>query len=192
MRAAFPRSDYYGGSVPRPRHRQTCRLARLRGSGARIGVPMFKEATLGAVGGRLYPWQHGPLAQSGHGGGVPISGTPSHPPRVTEHWLHPSRVRVFAPYRGFHHRLQLRVAPPCFTLASSVAHLGAVAPSRAVQTARLLQATDTVPVAFAVPFFTRPDPGEDDSIWSSVPPLLHGAPGAAKVAASVRAAAADA
>ena len=192
MCAAFPRSDYYGGSVPRPRHCQTCRLARLRGSGARIGVPMFKEATLGAVGGRLYPWQHGPLAQSGHGGGVPISGTPSRSPKTTERCLHPSRVRVFAPYRGFHHRLQLRVAPPCFTLAPLVARLGAMAPSRAVQTARLLQATDTVPVAFAVPFFTRPDPGEDDSIWSSVPPLLHGALGVVRVAVSVRAVAAGA
>jgi len=123
---------------------------------------------------------------------VPISGTPSRCPQATERWLRLSRVRVFASYRGFHHRLQLRVAPPCFTLASSVARLGAVAPSRAVQTARLLQATDTVPVAFAVPFFTRPDPGEDDSIWSSVPPLLHGALGPAKVVVSVRAVAADA
>jgi len=141
---------------------------------------MFKEETLGAVGGRLYPWQHGPLAQSGRGGGVPIAGTPSHPKYVTERWLHLSLVRVFAPYRGFHHRLQLRVAPPCFTLAPSVARLGAVAPSRAVQTARLLQATDTVPVTFAVPFFTQPDPGEDDFIWSSVSPSPHGARSAAR------------
>ena len=95
---------------------------------------------------------------------MPISGTPSRCPQATERWLRLSRVRVFAPYRGFHHRLQLRVAPPCFTLASSVARLGAVAPSRAVQTARLLQAVGSAPTTFAVPFYARPDPGEDDSL----------------------------
>jgi hypothetical protein len=35
---------------------------------------------------------------------------------------------------------------------------------RAFQTARLLQAAITVLAAFAVPFFTRPDPGEDDIV----------------------------
>ncbi len=162
MCAVFPRSDYYGGSAPRPRHRRTWRLAGLRGSGARIGVPMFKGGTRGAVGGRLYPWQHGPHAESGRGGGVPMSGTPSHAEIATERWLHTRRTRVFAPYRGFHHRLQLRVAPPRFTVAPSVARLGRDAPPRAVQTARLLQAADPVSATFAVPFCARPDPGEDD------------------------------
>ncbi len=143
--AAFPRSDYYGGSAPRSRHRQTCRLAGPLTSGARIGVPMFKGWTLGAVGGRLYPWQHGPRAQSGRGGGVPISGTPSHAETATGRWLHARRRRrVLAPYRGLKHRLQPRVSPHRFTLAPSVARLGAEAPSRAVQTARLLQAAGPV------------------------------------------------
>ena len=145
MRAAFPRSDYYGGSAPRPRHRQTCRFAGLRVPGARIGVPMFTGETRGAVGGRLHPWQHGPRAESGYGGGVPISGTPSHAENSDQALAAYSQLRVLAPYRGFHHRLQLRVAPPRFTVAPSVARLGAVAPSRAVQTARLLQAAGTVP-----------------------------------------------
>jgi hypothetical protein len=121
--AAFPRSDYYGGSAPRPRHRQTCRLAGLRVPGARIGVPMFTGETRGAVGGRLYPWQRRPHAKSGRGGGVPMPGTPSRAEIATERRLHARRRRVFAPYRGFHHRLQQRVAPPCFTLAPSVARL---------------------------------------------------------------------
>ena len=112
MCAAFPRSDYYGGSAPRPRRRRTCRLAGLRVPGARIEVPMFAGGTLGAVGGRLYPWQRGPRAESGHGGGVPMSGTPSHAEIATGRWLHLSRARVLAPYRGFHHRLQLRDTPP--------------------------------------------------------------------------------
>lgn len=121
MCAAFPRSDYYGGSAPRPRHRQTSRLAGLRTSGARIEVPMFKERTLGAVGGRLYPWQHGPHAKSGRGGGVSMADTPSHPKRGTERWLRSRETRALAPYRGLHRRLQLRVTPHRFTLAPSVA-----------------------------------------------------------------------
>jgi hypothetical protein len=36
---------------------------------------MFKGKTLSAVGGRLYPWQHGPYAESGYGGSVPMTGT---------------------------------------------------------------------------------------------------------------------
>ena len=142
--AAFPRPDYYGGSAPRPRRRQTCRLAGLRVFGARIEVPMFEGRTRGAVGGRLYPWQHGPHADSGYGGGVPIPGTPSHADTATERWLHSRVPRVATPYRGFHHRLQPRVPPHRFTLAPSVAHLGAEAPSRAVKTARLLQAAGPV------------------------------------------------
>ena len=175
MCAAFPRSDYYGGSAPRSRHRRTCRLAGHRGSGARIEVPMFKGETLGAVGGRLYPWQHGPHAKSGRGGGVPMSGTPSHADVATERWLRFSHCEFMLHTEDSITVFNSRVAPACFTLAPSVTRLGAEAPLRAFQTARLLQATGSVPVTFAVPFCTRPDPGEDDSIWSSVPPLLHGA-----------------
>jgi hypothetical protein len=166
MCAAFPRSDYYGGSAPRPRHRRTCRLAGLRVPGARIEVPVFAGGTRGAVGGWLYPWQRGPPTQSGHGGGVPIAGTPSLAEIATGRWLHPSLARVFAPYRGFHRHLQLRVAPPRFTLAPVVARLEAEAPLRAVQTVRLLQAAGALPATFTVPFCTRPDPGEDDIFLS--------------------------
>jgi len=162
MCAAFPRSDYYGGSAPRPRRRRTCRLARLRMPGARIEVPVFAGGTRGAVGGWLYPWQRRPPTQSGRGGGVPISGTPSHAEIATGRRLRLSLLRVLAPYRGFHRHLQLRVTPPRFTLAPLVARLGAEAPLRAVQTARLLQAAGAIPATFAVPFCTRPDPGEDD------------------------------
>jgi hypothetical protein len=107
MCAAFPRSHYYGGSVLHPRPRRTYRLAGLRVSGARIGVPVFEEETLGAVGGRLYPWQRGPRAKSGRGGGEPMTGTPSHAEIATRLWLHSRAVReLLTPYRGLQHRLQ--------------------------------------------------------------------------------------
>jgi hypothetical protein len=48
---------------------------------------MFKAETLDAVGGRLYPWQNGPHAKSGRGGGVPMAGTPSHAVVATERCL---------------------------------------------------------------------------------------------------------
>ena len=48
---------------------------------------MFKAETLDAVGGRLYPWQNGPRAESGHGGGEPMAGTPSHADVATERCL---------------------------------------------------------------------------------------------------------
>src|SRR5262252_5574904 len=67
MCAALPRADYYGGSAPRSRHHRTWRLAGLRMAGARIEVPVFEGRTLDALGGRLYPWQHGLLTPSGYG-----------------------------------------------------------------------------------------------------------------------------
>ena len=125
MCAAFPRSDYYGGSVLRPRHDRTCRPAGLRGPDARIEVPMFKEETLGAVGGRLYPWQRGPRAKSGHGGGVPISVHPVLLSVATELWLHTSHLRVQAPYREIQTPSSTRgVSPAGFTLAPLVTRLG--------------------------------------------------------------------
>ena len=42
------------------------------------------------------------------------------------------------------------------------------ASSQAVQTARLLQAAVPISATFAVPFFIRPDPDEDDVLRSSV------------------------
>ena len=52
--------------------------------------------------------------------------------------------------------------PPIFTVVSLVACLGANAPLQAVKAVRLLQATDPISVTFTAPFYTRPDPGEDD------------------------------
>jgi len=77
MYAVFPRSDYYGSSAPRPRHRQTWWLAVLRVLGARVEVLMFRGVTLGTVGGQLYPWQDGPHVDSGLDGGAPNGGAPS-------------------------------------------------------------------------------------------------------------------
>lgn len=119
---------------------------------------MFVGETLGAVGGRLCPWQRGPHAESGLGVGVPKSGTPSHAENGDQALAaSPADWRVLTPYRGIKHRLH-------------VLHRGTFgspprerkAPLRAVQTARLLQAAAPVSATFAVPFCTRPDPGEDD------------------------------
>ena len=108
MCAAFPRADYYGGSAPRPRRGRTCRSAGLRGPGARIEVPMFTGETFDAVGGRLCPWQRGPLAESGLGVGVPMAGTLSHAENSDQALAaSPTRGWVLTPYRGFQHRLHL-------------------------------------------------------------------------------------
>jgi hypothetical protein len=123
---------------------------------------MFKAETLDAVGGRLYPWQNGPRAKSGRGGGEPMAGTPSHADVATERCLRFSHCEFMLLTEDSITVFNLRDDPACFTLASSVARLGAEAPVRAFQTARLLQATGSVPVTFAVPFCTRPDSGEDD------------------------------
>jgi hypothetical protein len=106
MCAVFPRSDYYGGSVPRPRRRRTYRLAGIRVSGARIEVPMFAGETLGAVGGWLCPWQRGPTAESGYGDGVPISSTLRRSETSDRELAACSRDASLAPYRGIHHHLQ--------------------------------------------------------------------------------------
>jgi hypothetical protein len=164
MRAVFPRSDYYGDSAPRPRRHRTCRLAELRGLGARIEVPMFEEETRGAVGERLYPWQHGPRAESGHGGGMPKMGIPSHAEIATERWLHArANARGFAPYRGLQHRLQPRITSHRFTLAPSVARLGAALLHGQFRPLGCCRPPIQSSATFAVPFCTRPDPGEDDA-----------------------------
>jgi hypothetical protein len=61
----------------------------------------------------------------------------------------------------------------CFTMAPSVARPRRYSRhSRAVQAARLLQAADPISATFAAPFCTRPDPGEDEFIRSSVFPQI--------------------
>jgi hypothetical protein len=183
MCAAFPRSDYYGGSALRPRHDRTCRPAGLRGPDARIEVPMFKEETLGAVGGRLYPWQRGPHAKSGHGGGVPI---PVHPVLLsvaTELWLHTSHLRVQAPYR------EIQTPSSTRGVFARWLHLGTFGnPPREP----LLLCGQLRPLGYCrSPFQSRrrsrspsapgPTRARMTMLWSSVPPSLHGTPRAASV-----------
>src|SRR5712692_1723925 len=74
MRAAFPRSDYYGDSVPHWRHRWTWQLAEGSHLGAPIEVPVFQRETHGAVGGRICPWPCGPSLLRAKENGVPICG----------------------------------------------------------------------------------------------------------------------
>ena len=188
MYAAFPRSHYYGGSVLHPRPRRTYRLARLRVSGARIGVPVFEEETLGAVGGRLYPWQRGPRAESGRGSGEPMTGAPSLAEIATRLWLHSRAVReLFAPYRGLKHRLQ----PAGVTRL--LRHGTCGSPSREQRSflgqfrpLGCCRSPHQITVTFAVPFCIRPDSDEDDIFRSSVSPSPHGAHSAAREGASVR------
>jgi hypothetical protein len=49
-----------------------------------------------------------------------------------------------------------------FTMAPVVARLGSQASSRTVKTVRLLQTAVPTSAVFAVPFYIRPDPDEDD------------------------------
>jgi hypothetical protein len=95
---------------------------------------------------------------------VPMAGTPSHAVVATERCLRFSHGELKLHTEDSITVFNLRVDPACFTLAPSVTRLGAEAPLRAFQTARLLQATGSVPVTFAVPFCTRPDSGEDDYV----------------------------
>ena len=126
MCAAFPRSDYYGGSAPRTRPRQTWWLAGARSSSARLGVPVFTALTRGAVGGRLCPWQRGPLPRSRLGGGVPMTGTPRCFQLATGLWLQTRTRRGILPYRGFQHRLRFAwtTVHAVLTLAPLVTGLG--------------------------------------------------------------------
>ena len=89
---------------------------------------MFKAETLGAVGGRLRPWQNGPRARSGRGGGVPMTGTPSHAEVATERCLHFSHCEFMLHTEVSIIVFNLRVNPAGFTLSPSVARLGAGAP----------------------------------------------------------------
>ena len=85
---------------------------------------MFKEETLGAVGGRLYPWQHGPRAKSGRGGGVPKWVHPVMLTVATELWLHPSHCESRLLTEDSNTVFNLRGLPAGFTLAPLVTRLG--------------------------------------------------------------------
>jgi hypothetical protein len=108
MYAAFPRLDYYDGSVPRPRHHRAWRLAGVARSGARIAVPTFLEENPWC-----FRWTALPLAalvdaESGCGGDVPSasSDTPDHTNDVVQIALPYPHFAVSTPYRGFRHCLQ--------------------------------------------------------------------------------------
>jgi hypothetical protein len=93
MCAALPRSDYYGDSAPRSRRHWTWQFAALRGRGARIGVLVFQRQTLDALGGRLYPWQRGPLSHSGEGERRVRCGRTQHDGNKSPGlWLHSRRL----------------------------------------------------------------------------------------------------
>ncbi len=148
---------------------------------------MFEEETRGAVGGRLYPWQRGPLAESGRGGGMPMTGTPSLAENSDRALAAFSQRRVLAPYRGFHHRLQPAGMPRLLHLGT----FGSPSPEHSLLLGQFrplgccrspLQSSAT----FAIPFCARPDSGEDDISRSSVPPSLHGARSLARHVAFAR------
>ena len=87
---------------------------------------MFTALTRGAVGGRLCPWQRGPLPRSRLGGGVPMAGTPRCFQLATGLWLQTRTRRGILPYRGFQHRLRFAwtTVHAVLTLAPLVTGLG--------------------------------------------------------------------
>lgn len=103
MYAALPRSDYYGDYAPRLRHRWTWQFAGFRPPGAQVGVPVFKEETLGAVGGQLYPWLLGLLSVPGQGGSTSNVDVPSRMAQYQPSSVSISASRVNVPYSGFQH-----------------------------------------------------------------------------------------
>lgn len=140
-------------------------LPRFATRGARIGVPMFKGTTLGAVGGWLYPWPYRRVPDSG------LENTRTHI-GCTQSIRVDDRARTASPPFGSMASVQRLPAPtsarvdthPCnFTIAPVVARLGQT-PLRTFQTVRLLQAAVPISATFTVPFCTRPDPGEDDEV----------------------------
>jgi hypothetical protein len=177
MCAVFPRSDYYGGSAPRSRRRQTWWLAGARGVSARLGVPVFAALTRGAVGGRLCPWQRGPLPRSRLGSGVPIAGTPRRVQLATGLWLQTRTRRGILPYRGFDHRLRLAwtTVHAALTLAPVVTGLGRDDLCRLFTPLGCCRPPFQSPGTFAAPFFTQLDLGEGDLLRSPVVAAPHGA-----------------
>ena len=101
MYAAFPRSDYYGDYAPRLRHRWTWQLAGFRHPGAQVGIPVFKEETLGAVGGQLYPWLLGLLSVPGQGGSTSTLDALSRMAQDQPSSVSVPASRVSVPYSGF-------------------------------------------------------------------------------------------
>jgi hypothetical protein len=75
---------------------------------------MFTGGTQSAVGGRLYPWQCGPNADSEQGFGIPQWGILSFAENRNQAQTACSPLASFAPYRGLIHRLHLRVMPASF------------------------------------------------------------------------------
>ena len=136
---------------------------------------MFTRGTLGALGGRLYPWQRGPsglrdgLDRHTHKRGAPSRLSIERPGSVCGLVDDEVTFHTEASNAGFRLRL------PALLHHDTCGSPPRAVPLRTVQTVRLLQAALPVWATFTVPFFTRPDPGEDDVFRSSVPPAPHGA-----------------
>jgi hypothetical protein len=166
---ALPCSDYYGDSVPRPGRHWTWQLAKLRGPGARVEVPVFQGGTLGALGGRLYPWQRGPLPRRGSGSGASACGCTQSPhlkaTRLRLHWLVEDEVafRTEASSTNFMFFTMTPAVNPPLTPARLRGQS-----SRSALAGRRSNLGDV-----HGPFFIRPDPDEDACLFrSSVSPSI--------------------
>ena len=176
MYAAFPRSDYYGGSAPRPRRHRTRRLATLRDTW---------RSDRGSLVQRMNPW-------CGRWPAIPLA-APVTPRFGTGGETRPYRSRTVGPTKptvlaqlprpmGGLASIQGLPSPTsgCSDIYPRVLHhdtCGGPPPVRllrAFQAVRLLQAAVPISATFTAPFCARPDPGKDDFFRSSVPPLLQG------------------
>jgi hypothetical protein len=133
-------------------------------------VPWFKRLTLDAVGVQLYPWLRRPFAVSGQGVGASMSDARS---RQEKDQPRSGNVSADAGSLSLQRLPSLasgerKHRPLVFTMASTVARLGATCSLRTVKAVRLLQAAIPILATFTAPFYTRPDPGEDDIFRSSV------------------------
>ncbi len=129
--------------------------------GAQLEVPVFTKRTLNAVGGQLYPWQHGsPTTRD-------KSATPRTRPRLQFVRSRQTRSHcklcpkaVYSPYRGFRRRLQracqsTRVLhrDTCCSLPKRGSHLSL----QAFNAARLLQLVVPTSTRFAAPLLAQLD-----------------------------------
>ena len=109
-------------------------------------LPMFTRRTLGALGGRLYPWRRGHPPRFGIGETRTLPGTPSRSYEATRLWPRPRFrelcIHTEASITDFI-LLDNRQAP--FTMAPLVARQPRRNAPRAVKTTRLLQVTGPIP-----------------------------------------------
>ena len=144
---------------------------------ARIEVPMFKEATLGAVGGRLCPWQRGP--QTRIGTRVVARPSRSAPSRLwkNDQALAACSCEFTIPYRGFQHRLQCARGSilAYFAMAPAVARPPALcADAGSLDRSALAGRRSNLRRRSRSPSPSGPTRTRMTIFRSSVPPLLHG------------------